>query len=88
MFVYTIDSTATYCTWALIVLLVYELEAGLQHSDSTIASQTLSTPTASIQELPTNDSPSATPSLSESTPATNQVTTAGSYNTNVETNPA
>ena len=74
--------------WALIVSLVYELEAGLQYSDSTVASQTLSTPTASVQELPANDILSATPSLSESTPAMNQVTTDGSYNTNLETNPA
>jgi len=78
MYVHIIGSTSIYCMWALIVLLAYELEAGLQYSDSTIASQTLSTPTASVHELPTNNIPSATPSLSESTPETNQVITAGS----------
>jgi len=64
--------------WVLIALLAYELEAGHQHADSTIASHTLSTPTASVHELATNNIPSATPSLSESTPETNQVITAGS----------
>lgn len=88
MYVHVIDSTATYCMWALIVLLVYELEAGIQYSDSTTAGQRLTTSTASVQDLPSDNIPSAKPSLSGSTAPTILITDTGYCNTKIETNPA